>query len=46
MSVLQKQDNKSSLAKENWRKCLKLAQGKEINAEEDEWLYEARKQLK
>lgn len=44
--LLQKQDKKSSLAKENWRKCLKLAEGKVINAEEEQWLYEARKQLK
>lgn len=44
--LLQKQDQKSSLAKENWRKCLKLAEGKVINAEEEQWLYEARKQLK
>lgn len=44
--LLQKQDKKSSLAKENWRKCLKLAEEREINTEEEQWLYEARKQLK
>ena len=43
--LLQKQ-HKKSLAKENWRKCLKLAEGKLINTEEEQWLYEARKNLK
>jgi hypothetical protein len=44
--LLQKQDKKSSLVKKNWQECLKLAEGKDINIEEDRWLYEARKQLK
>jgi len=44
--VLQKQDKKSISAKENWQKCLKLSQGKELNIEEDQWLFEARKQSK
>jgi tetratricopeptide (TPR) repeat protein len=46
---LQKQDkdkqNVSVEAKENWRKCFELSQGKEITLEEDRWLYEARQQL-
>ena len=41
---LEKQDKK--LSQENWRKCLKLAEGREINTEEEQWLYEARKKLK
>ncbi|MFM7437429.1 MAG: hypothetical protein ACKO2V_02325, partial [Snowella sp.] len=44
--VLQKQDKKSISAKENWQKCLKLSQGKVLNIEEDQWLFEARKQSK
>jgi len=41
---LEKEDKK--LSQENWRKCLKLAEGREINTEEEQWLYEARKKLK
>jgi Tfp pilus assembly protein PilF len=44
--VLQKQDKKSIAAKENWQKCLNLSQGKVLNIEEDQWLFEARKQSK
>jgi hypothetical protein len=44
--VLQKQDKKSILAKENWQKCLNLSQSKVLNIEEDQWLFEARKQSK
>ena len=42
--LLEKEDKK--LSQENWRKCLKLAEGREINTEEEQWLYEARKKLK
>lgn len=47
--VLQKQNKKSLLAKENWQKCLieteaRLAAGSPINAEEDKWLDESKKQ--
>ncbi|MDB9398121.1 hypothetical protein PN479_22700 [Microcystis aeruginosa CS-573] len=41
---MEKEDKK--LSQENWRKCLNLAQGREINTEEEQWLYEARKKLK
>ena len=44
--VLHKQDKKSILAKENWQKCLNLSQSKVLNIEEDQWLFEARKQSK
>lgn len=44
--VLQKQDKKSIPAKENWQKCLKLSQGKVLNIEEDQWLFETKKQSK
>ena len=44
--VVQKQDKKSISAQENWQKCLKLSQGKVLNIEEDQWLFEARKQSK
>ena len=42
--LLEKEDKK--LSQENWRKCLKLAEGREINTEEEQWLYEARKKIK
>ncbi|MDJ0546409.1 MAG: hypothetical protein PX637_19145, partial [Microcystis sp. M53601_WE4] len=41
--LLEKEDKK--LSQENWRKCLKLAEGREINTEEEQWLYEARTYL-
>ena len=49
--LLQKQNDKSPQVKENWHKCEDLiserkAAGDDINAEEDNWLYEARQQLK
>jgi hypothetical protein len=44
--VLQKQDKKSIATQENWQKCLNLSQGKMLNIEEDQWLFEARKQSK
>jgi lipid A disaccharide synthetase len=49
-SKLVEQDNRlkqnvSVEAKENWRKCFELSQGKERLIEEEQWLYEAQKQL-
>ncbi|MEA5535850.1 tetratricopeptide repeat protein [Crocosphaera sp. XPORK-15E] len=46
--LLQKQDKQSSEAKENWLQCRqliesRLAAGESINAEEDQWLYEAKR---
>lgn len=47
--VVQKQNkdkqNVSVEAKENWHKCFELSQGKELTIEEQQWLYEARKEL-
>jgi len=42
--LLEKEDKK--LSQENWRKCLNLAEGRIINTEEEQWLYEARKKIK
>nr|WP_293094530.1 tetratricopeptide repeat protein [Okeania sp. SIO2F4] len=49
--VLSKTNKQSSEVKENWQQCrelieLRLAAGETINSEEDEWLYEAKRQLK
>ena len=48
--ILQKQEDKSPQAKENWQKCEELISKRkaagDINAEEDQWLYEARQQLR
>ncbi len=46
--VLQKQDERSSQAKQYWQQCRQLIEsrtGSIMNTEEDKWLYEAKKQL-
>ncbi len=49
--VLQNQDQQSSQVKQNWQKCRqliesRLAAGEMINPEEDQWLHEAKQQLR
>lgn len=46
--VLQKQEERSSQAKQYWQQCRQLIEsrtGPIMNTEEDKWLYEAKKQL-
>ncbi|NEQ76941.1 MAG: tetratricopeptide repeat protein [Okeania sp. SIO2C9] len=49
--ILSRTNKPSSKVKENWQQCRqliesRLAAGETINSEEDEWLYEAKQQLK
>ncbi len=49
--ILSWTDGRSSEARENWQQCIeliesRLALGRTINSEEDEWLYKAREKLK